>query len=1306
MSLPIKRLVVRVDDKGIVTFLYSEPIRQYEDLSNRLIVWFDSIDLGETATVRLQTLNSEDDTLTTEQYLLPMVTSIEESFTVKDKKTNVYLTYTIPTSTKVYYYDYPAGLTNVSGELAHSVMAIDSLGVSHATQTFVRYIESTPQPTGTFEPVVIDETLTSLIASKADQVDLVALDGRVDTLEVETISQDGRLDTLETEMDEVELRVTNLESDVATLQTEVNNIELDYVHNKASDTVNEFKIANTDESAVLESSQDTLEGRASDFIQFSVDGYKSTIDLQKNYVYLRAINNNNHIMLQEGYFKIVNSEGDYIQSSGGVLYLFSNDEIDITATNIALNGAIYVNGVLLSTTLGLKADLVDGKVPSSQLPSYVDDVLEYATVSAFPGTGESGKVYIAIDTNKTYRWSGSQYTLIASDLALGETSSTAYRGDRGKTAYDHSQVVSGNPHGTTFGQLLSKPVTLLGFGITDAYDKTYIDNLADHNGWEQTLLTLTPLEDSDTISTGDLTSKDKVVLICYDTATHKVDTDTIAGDYLQDGMVFDFFDNPNVKLTIGGLNSTFTDSVGGYQLTIYGIVMTQQVAENIAVVHSGTNYIDSKTDVKAVQVELDTQVKAVNTRVDNVVNGTTPIAYNPSVSGLSATTVKGAIDEVEGRVDTLETAVKVNATEITQLDQKVDTLEETLRKSESSDLTGSASDSEVIYLGQDVAQGQLKVLVDGNTLQATNRVSLTSGSANDITYTVSGNQITLSGTASAETTLTISSGLIASSKAYVNYDYVSGSLSGTVTFQNGATAIHSNLATDYSGVITLSTTTITIVIASGTVLNNLVFKTHNYSATTLISNKQYSPMFNTTFDLMSDANIKLQMDAWVASGELPNDNIQSVNGNKRYKSVGRNLWNMERFYDELKVISSANVSYSTDFGRDSIKLTNQSSFFNKIVMSGLYKQNTKYTIKFDYYHNGSLPGIILQWVYTDNTFSSLGMSTLNSWTTITSTSASGKTVKEIVLTYGTGSTPSYLDRKSFQLEVGSTATTYAPYVSSEMYLQANANLNRVPNGVKDTIEYRNGKYYHVKRVQEKTLIGSDITVLTTSLTNVDFVRVPYTVLAGNNLTSTFGETTQLYVQGRFITTILDSLSSVGAYYDGDNYVAIVFAKGTYSSLAQAQTALAGTKILYQLATPIETEIMANGSILGSSKATVYVDDAISDVKLYTSNIVVSTAIKTLNQIIKLNIDGSQTNLPISNATISGDGLSFTHTQLTSGDIVFISYNYVNTNNFYGNSVITYFDSRYIIADNANGKTYRWSISSTNGVASITLVEVL
>ena len=82
----------------------------------------------------------------------------------------------------------------------------------------------------------------------------------------------------------------------------------------------------------------------------------------------------------------------------------------------------------------------NGKVPSSQLPSYVDDVLEYVALSNFPTTGETGKIYTATSTNLIYRWSGSGYVEISSTIALGETSSTAYRGDRGRIAYDHSQM--------------------------------------------------------------------------------------------------------------------------------------------------------------------------------------------------------------------------------------------------------------------------------------------------------------------------------------------------------------------------------------------------------------------------------------------------------------------------------------------------------------------------------------------------------------------------------------------------------------------------------------------------------------------------------------------------------------------------------------------------------------------------------------------------------------------------------------------------------------------------------------------------
>ena len=143
------------------------------------------------------------------------------------------------------------------------------------------------------------------------------------------------------------------------------------------------------------------------------------------------------------------------------------------AVKAALDGKVptsrKVNGKALTGDITLSADDVkaipssqkgvangvasldeNGKVPAAQLPSYVDDVLEgYVAddLSAFykdsgktsAYTPETGKIYVNLNNNKTYRYSGSKYAVISETLALGETSSTAFDGARGKKAYDHSQ---------------------------------------------------------------------------------------------------------------------------------------------------------------------------------------------------------------------------------------------------------------------------------------------------------------------------------------------------------------------------------------------------------------------------------------------------------------------------------------------------------------------------------------------------------------------------------------------------------------------------------------------------------------------------------------------------------------------------------------------------------------------------------------------------------------------------------------------------------------------------------------------------
>lgn len=147
---------------------------------------------------------------------------------------------------------------------------------------------------------------------------------------------------------------------------------------------------------------------------------------------------------------------------------YTIEKIKTWATNSFVSKTRTVNGKALSTDITLTAADVNaiptaqkgtangvasldgtGKVPATQLPSYVDDVIEgYLSGGKFYKesshtneiTAESGKIYVDITTSKTYRWSGTAYVEISSSLALGITASTAFAGDKGQAAYEHSQA--------------------------------------------------------------------------------------------------------------------------------------------------------------------------------------------------------------------------------------------------------------------------------------------------------------------------------------------------------------------------------------------------------------------------------------------------------------------------------------------------------------------------------------------------------------------------------------------------------------------------------------------------------------------------------------------------------------------------------------------------------------------------------------------------------------------------------------------------------------------------------------------------
>lgn len=151
-----------------------------------------------------------------------------------------------------------------------------------------------------------------------------------------------------------------------------------------------------------------------------------SISLAKNELQIKINENSSSITTLNGYF------------SNGIANKALGDKNgnDITATYMLANLRGAANGVC---PLGS-----DSLIPSAYLPSYVDDVLEYNSLSNFPSTGEAGKIYVAKDTNKTYRWSGTQYTEISSSISLGETTGTAYDGGKGKDLADRFNIVENN----------------------------------------------------------------------------------------------------------------------------------------------------------------------------------------------------------------------------------------------------------------------------------------------------------------------------------------------------------------------------------------------------------------------------------------------------------------------------------------------------------------------------------------------------------------------------------------------------------------------------------------------------------------------------------------------------------------------------------------------------------------------------------------------------------------------------------------------------------------------------------------------
>ncbi len=300
----------------------------------------------------------------------------------------------------------------------------------------------------------------------------------------------------------------------------------------------------------------------------------------------------------------------------------------------------------------------------------------------------------------------------------------------------------------------------------------------------------------------------------------------------------------------------------------------------------------------------------------------------------------------------------------------------------------------------------------------------------------------------------------------------------------------------------------------------------------------------------------------------------------------------------------------------------------------------------------------------------------------------------------------------FQLEQNTIATPYEPYTESTQYLPNVGELRSLPNGVRDEIRVSEKKL--IKRVESYVLRDSDIEKIVVG-TNVDLIETKVNIVT-NATTWDWGYEENNKLNGKTENTLRadlgwDNASNIGKYSAIPNQrLWIYFNKGTFATLQDAKNwFVANPQLLtYQLAEPITAPIEVSGTLLSNPSGTVYVENVVADAGLYSDGLSVlnqDLPIAEIESISKVDFTtGVETSLDVSKVVVNEDKLSFTHSDLENGDIVFFTYFYDKEGTL-GETTIEYYDSRHVLKDTVTGKFYKIEKSVTDGELIETLVEV-
>ncbi|HHV98611.1 MAG TPA: hypothetical protein GXX36_03400 [Clostridiaceae bacterium] len=442
--------------------------------------------------------------------------------------------------------------------------------------------------------------------------------------------------------------------------------------------------------------------------------------------------------------------------------------------------------------------------------------------------------------------------------------------------------------------------------------------------------------------------------------------------------------------------------------------------------------------------------------------------------------------------------------------------------------------------------------------------------------------------------------------------------------------------------------------------------------------------------------------------------VEHAQGSYRIRRVGKNIFGGEFAEKEIIKTVTPTYAYRTVVDeRNVIAIVGHSSYLNKPFLEGYFKPNTRYTFQLAYKRSiASSNGGYLVIRFTDG--STYGLSTViqnTSWHNIIYTTPAGKSIKCLELTYGNTTATSYIDIDTLQVEEGTTATEYEPYTEQSVYVNC-GELRRLPNGVCDEYDVLSGiKTQRVSdewRLWEYDWQYNDLgdTSNFWMMQLLTYPKTPNYII--NNADSFY---TINYPNNRYIlNSQFNVLDDYAICFRADGRIFIKIPKSEISGAidntkAKAWLQSKGTKLIYQLAEQIITKYYPQ-TLTSKPSGTIYCEPVLGDADFYGQGITLEGfTFTSIDKVTKVDLE-SGIEIDVTNTcTLNEAKNGFTSSSLQAGDICWYELRIDPETTLIPEMEYAYYDSRYVVIDDSNGKYYKWKIASTNGTPRIELEEV-